>query len=163
MTKAADGGVFNNLVGWWNKGRNTRVPNESNVSWRTLMADDRNQLTRTNQAFKEGASGVKGWRPFKAFTPEMVKTGPTPAVRQAFERPVRAIGSAAMATAAAPLTKRIPLLGDMLFPKSTAQYDQISGENSYNNNPAYKKLEMMQNNLTSKTNNTPTVVPLPPE
>ena len=163
MTKAADGGMFSNLINWWNKGRNTRVPNESNVSWRTLMADDRNQLTRTNEAFREGASGVKGWRPLKAFTPEMVKTGPTPAVRQAFERPVRAIGSAAMTTVAAPLTRRLPLLGDMLFPEGTSEYDQISGPNSYKNNPAYKKLEMMQNNLTSKTNNKPTVVPLPPE
>jgi hypothetical protein len=55
-----------------------------------------------------------------------------------------------------------PIL-DLAFPEPTAQYDQISGPNSFRNNPAYQKLETTQGNLTSKTNNTPTVVPLPPE
>ena len=56
-----------------------------------LLADDAKQLTRTNKAFKSGAGGIKGWRPLKAFTPDMVRTGPTPAVRQAFERPIRSV------------------------------------------------------------------------
>ena len=81
------------LVNWWNMGRNMRVPTENTASWRTLMADDAKQITRTNKAFKSGATGIRGWNPIKAFTPEMVRTGPTPAVRQAFERPVRAITS----------------------------------------------------------------------
>ena len=55
------------------------------------MADDAKQITRTNKAFRSGATGIKGWNPFKAFTPDMVKTGPTPAVRQAFERPIRSV------------------------------------------------------------------------
>ncbi len=87
--------AYNGISNWWNKGRNARVPNENTARWRGqdgLMADDAKQLTRTNKAFKSGASGVEGWRPWKAFTPKMVKTGPTPAVRQAFERPVRAMG-----------------------------------------------------------------------
>ena len=79
------------LTEWWNIGRNTRVPNESNASWGELLRDDRNQLTRTDAAFEAGETGLKGFRPLKAFTPRMIKTGPTPAVRQAFERPVRAI------------------------------------------------------------------------
>jgi len=79
------------LTEWWNKGRDTRVPNESNASWGELLRDDRNQLTRTDAAFEAGETGLKGVRPFKAFTPGMIKTGPTPAVRQAFERPVRAV------------------------------------------------------------------------
>tara|TARA_R110000868_G_scaffold22680_3_gene92900 strand:+ start:6488 stop:6799 length:312 start_codon:yes stop_codon:yes gene_type:complete len=78
---------------WWNKGRNKRVPNENKASWKELMDDDKKQLTRSDRAFKSGATGIKGWRPHKAFSPEMVKTGPTPAVRQAFERPVRAVKS----------------------------------------------------------------------
>jgi hypothetical protein len=57
------------------------------------MDDDKKQLTRSDKAHKSGATGIKGWRPHKAFSPEMVKTGPTPAVRQAFERPVRAVKS----------------------------------------------------------------------
>jgi hypothetical protein len=56
-----------------------------------------------------------------------------------------------------------PVIGDMLFPEPTAQYDQLTGPNSFRNNPAYKKLETTQGNLTSRTNNKPTVVPLPPE
>jgi hypothetical protein len=100
--------TFNEFIGeadlaaWWNKGRNTRVPNETQASWKDLMRDDRTQLTRTDRAFKAGASGVSGWRPLKAFSPEMVKTGPTPAVRQAFERPVRTalkVGSQALRVA----------------------------------------------------------------
>ena|GEM_PF-1797547 len=79
------------LTEWWNKGRDTRVPNESNASWGELLRDDRNQLTRTDAAFEAGETGLKGFRPLKAFTPRMIQTGPTPAVRQAFERPVRAV------------------------------------------------------------------------
>lgn len=79
------------LKKWWNKGRNERVPNENKASWKELMDDDRKQLTRTDTSFKKGETGVKGWRPHKAFSPRMIKTGPTPAVRQAFERPVRAV------------------------------------------------------------------------
>ena len=93
-----EGGVVSNMTkglsDWWNKGRDMRVPSENTASWKDLMADDAKQLTRTDKAFKSGAGGVKGWRPLKAFTPEMIKTGPTPAVRQAFERPVRSIAPA---------------------------------------------------------------------
>lgn len=79
------------LTEWWNLGRNTRIPNESNASWRELLRDDRSQLTRTDAAFEAGETGLKGIRPLKAFTPNMIRTGPTPAVRQAFERPIRSI------------------------------------------------------------------------
>ena len=88
------GNVFEGAKNWWNRGRNVRVGGENTARWfgkNGLMADDAKQLTRTNKAFKSGATGVRGWNPFKAFTPEMVKTGPTPAVRQAFERPIRAM------------------------------------------------------------------------
>ncbi len=78
------------LKDWWSKGRNERVPNENEASWKELMDDDKKQLTRTDKSFKSGEKGIKGWRPHKAFSPKMIKTGPTPAVRQAFERPVRA-------------------------------------------------------------------------
>ena len=90
------GNFFEGARNWWNRGRNMRVPNENTARWfgrNSLMADDATQLTRTNKAFKSGATGIRGWNPIKAFTPEMVRTGPTPAVRQAFERPVRAITS----------------------------------------------------------------------
>lgn len=79
------------LRDWWNRGRNERVSNENTASWKELMKDDMSQLTRTDASFKSGNKGLKGWRPLKAFSPKMLKTGPTPAVRQAVERPVRTI------------------------------------------------------------------------
>jgi len=86
------GNIVEGAKNWWNRGRNVRVAGENTARWfgkGSLMADDAKQLTRTNKAFKSGAGGIKGWRPLKAFTPNMVKTGPTPAVRQLVERPLR--------------------------------------------------------------------------
>ena len=88
------GNIFEGAKNWWNRGRNLRVAGENTARWfgkNGLMADDAKQITRTNKAFRSGATGIKGWNPFKAFTPDMVKTGPTPAVRQAFERPIRSV------------------------------------------------------------------------
>ena len=156
----ADGG----LVGWWNKGRNMRVPSESTASWKDLMADDAKQLTRTNKAFKSGATGIKGWNPIKAFTPDMVRTGPTPAVRQAFERPAR--------TVTHPLMMALEfIINDLLInPRSTAVYDQVTGPNAYYNAPGYKgpmpsqNLENAQSSMMSGNNDQqPQVVPLPPD
>ena len=156
----ADGG----LVGWWNKGRNMRVPSENTASWKDLMADDAKQITRTNKAFKSGATGIKGWNPIKAFTPEMVRTGPTPAVRQAFERPAR--------TVTHPLMMALEfIVNDLLInPRSTAVYDQVTGPNAYYNDPAYKgpmpsqNLENAQSSMMSGNNDQkPEVVPLPPD
>lgn len=104
------GSGFNPMRGfmnWWNRGRNVRVPNENTAKFgglkqyikknpnpKTLFGDDALQITRGNKAFQSGATGYSGWNPFKAFTPNMVKTGPTPAIRQAVERPLRSFSSA---------------------------------------------------------------------
>ena len=77
------------FMDWWNKGKNLRVPNENQASWKDLMKDDVKQLTRSDKSFKAGDKGIRGLRPLKAFTPRMIRTGPTPAVRQAVERPLR--------------------------------------------------------------------------
>jgi hypothetical protein len=152
------------LVGWWNKGRNMRVPSENTASWKDLMADDAKQITRTNKAFKSGATGIRGWNPIKAFTPEMVRTGPTPAVRQAFERPAR--------TVTHPLMMALEfIVNDLLInPRSTAVYDQVTGPNAYYNAPGYKgpmpsqNLENAQNSMmSSDTDQKFEVKPLPPE
>ena len=96
----AGGGPGNVIEGaktWWNRGRNVRVPNENAARWfgrGSLMADDASQMTHSNRAFKTGKTDWKSLRPWKAFLdPEMRGTGPTPAIRQAIERPLRAIGS----------------------------------------------------------------------
>ena len=172
ITPLADGGLLGGLSEWWNRGRNTRVPNENAARWRGpngLMADDAKQLTRTDRAFKSGAGGVKGWRPLKAFTPDMVKTGPTPAVRQAFERPVRAARGAIKP--GHPLVMLAELIiNELVNPASTATYDQVTGPNAYYNMPGYKgpmpsqNLENAQGSMMSNSDNeTPDVIPLPPD
>ena len=167
----ADGG----LAGWWNKGRNTRVPNENTARWRGpdgLMADDARQITRSNKAFKSGATGMKGWNPFKAFTPDMVKTGPTPAVRQAFERPVRAVGRginpSSMVNPFALFAELI--INELVNPAPTATYDQVTGPNAYYNMPGYKgpmpsqNLENAQGSMMSGKNEQKLdITPLPPD
>lgn len=80
------------LVHWWNLGRNIRVPNENQASWLELLKDDLSQLTHSNYAFENGKTSVWSLRPLHAFSPEMVKTGPTPLVRQVIERPFRIFG-----------------------------------------------------------------------
>jgi hypothetical protein len=100
---AKNGGLVGGFMDWWNRGRNVRVQNENTARFgglrqyfkkmpdpSTLFGDDALQITRSNKAFQSGATGYRGWNPFKAFTPQMVKTGPTPAIRQAIERPLRA-------------------------------------------------------------------------
>ena len=89
MIPPRSGGPMN----WWNTGRNLRVPMENTASIKDLFLDDMSQITRSNKAFSEGAKGIRGWRPLKAFSGNMLKTGPTPAVRQAVERPLRFIRS----------------------------------------------------------------------
>jgi hypothetical protein len=79
---------------WWNTGRDVRVPGENTASIKTLYNDDMSQLTKTNKSFQSGTKGLRDIvGPFKAFTPSMVATGPSPAVRQAFERTGRFLGS----------------------------------------------------------------------
>jgi hypothetical protein len=75
---------------WWNKGRSATEGTQKWFGKKGLLADDLAKLSKTNDAFArnitKGVDAIKGWRPLKAFTPKMLATGPTPAVRQAFER-----------------------------------------------------------------------------
>jgi len=85
---------------WWNKGRNTRIPNENQASWKDLMRDDLAQRGQSDAAFAAGRAPRGIGRPDQAFNPFRPASkggpgsGPTPAVRQAFERPVRAAAGA---------------------------------------------------------------------
>jgi hypothetical protein len=82
---------FRNPVAWWNQGRNTRIPNENQASLKDLANDDWQQ-----RQGRKGPGGKGGWDPTRGFRVQDAKkgglrSGPTPAVRQAFERPVRTI------------------------------------------------------------------------
>ena len=84
------GKIAEKKTSWWNKGRTATEGTQKWLGKKGLLADDLAKLTKTTEAFKanltKGWKAIQGWRPFKAFSPEMLKTGPTPAVRQAFER-----------------------------------------------------------------------------
>ena len=81
--------IFNRFMNFYNKGRTPAEDTMQFFGKDGLIADDFSKITRTDKAFKEGAKGFKGARPFKAFTPNMLKTGPTPLTRQLIERPFR--------------------------------------------------------------------------
>ena len=95
---------------WWNKGRNERIKNEneapfgdigdyfrkdSDVNPNTLFGDDALQRGKSDTNFKKGKQGNILGRPDQAFNPFRPAekggptSGPTPAVRQAVERPLR--------------------------------------------------------------------------
>ena len=143
---------FSQLKNFYNQGRNVRFPNENAAKLKDLVKDDFSQITRTDKAFKEGAKGLKGARPLKAFTPRMMKTGPTPLTRQIIERPVRTM----FGTTVSGFAKRLPILDlllDLAFPKPladgtlTGNSAAISGDNI---NPVPNLLPMNVNSV-SKT------------
>tara|TARA_R100001163_G_C5060708_1_gene197551 strand:- start:883 stop:2385 length:1503 start_codon:yes stop_codon:yes gene_type:complete len=110
---------FTQLKNFYNQGRNVRFPNENAAKFKDLIKDDFSQITRSDKAFKEGAKGIKGARPLKAFTPNMMKTGPTPLFRQTIERPFRSLLGGGVKGVA----KKIPILDlllDLAFPKPLA-------------------------------------------
>ena len=107
-----------NFMDFYNRGRNVRFPNESSARMIDLIKDDFSQMTRSNKAFKAGDTSFKSLRPFKAFTPEMMATGPTPLFRQVIERSLKAMLALGKGTA-----KTAPLIGtalDLAFPQPLA-------------------------------------------
>lgn len=71
---------------WLNKNKNQRIPNEDNASWIELIRDDLSQVTHSDSAFNNNSTSLLTWRPFKAFSPQMIQTGPTPLIRQIIRR-----------------------------------------------------------------------------
>ena len=122
----------NRFMNFYNRGRNVRFPNESSARMIDLIKDDFSQMTRSNKAFKAGDTSFKSLRPFKAFTPEMMGTGPTPLIRQVIERSLKAMLALGKGT-----SKKAPLIGtalDLAFPQpladgtlTSAQKMQIPG------------------------------------
>jgi len=70
---------------WYNKGRNTRFPDENNAPWRDLVRDDWAQRGRTADP---NVNPNAWWDPIWSFT-RGLNTGPTPFNRQVIERPIR--------------------------------------------------------------------------
>ena len=94
-------------IQWWNKGRNDRILDENNASWGELLEDDMAQRGQSDASFAAGEKPPLLGRPDQAFNPFRPAekggpgSGPTPAVRQAFERPVRGMMNMASSAAGA--------------------------------------------------------------
>ena len=94
-------------IQWWNKGRNDRILDENNASWSELLEDDMAQRGQSDEGFEKGEAPPLLGRPDHAFNPFRPAekggpgSGPTPAVRQAFERPVRGMMNMASSAAGA--------------------------------------------------------------
>ena len=86
--------ILERFMNFYNKGRNVRFPNESKAKLIDLIKDDFSQVTYSDSAFKSGKKGFFNLRPFKAFSLDMMKTGPTPLTRQIIERPFKSLLSA---------------------------------------------------------------------
>ena len=137
---------FKDLKNIYNTGRNVRFPNENSARMIDLIKDDFSQVTRSNKAFKEGSKSIKSLRPLKAFTPNMMKTGPTPLFRQSVERPFRAL----FGGGAKGIAKKIPILDlllDLAFPKPLADGTLTGNQNAVPN--------LLPNNNQSTTTSMP--------
>ena len=112
-------------IKWWNKGRNERVIDENNASWSELLKDDMAQRGQSDESFAAGEAPPLLGRPDQAFNPFRPAekggpgSGPTPAVRQAFERPVKGLMNLGKSAATAiGIKKSIPVpsgLGEDMF------------------------------------------------
>jgi len=83
--------IFKRFMNFYNKGRNVRFPDENKAKLIDLIKDDFSQVTYSDSAFKSGKKGFFNLRPFKAFSLDMMKTGPTPLTRQIIERPFKSL------------------------------------------------------------------------
>ena len=86
--------ILERFMNFYNKGRNVRFPDENKAKLIDLIKDDFSQVTYSDSAFKSGKKGFFNLRPFKAFSLDMMKTGPTPLTRQIIERPFKSLLSA---------------------------------------------------------------------
>ncbi|BCU98390.1 MAG: hypothetical protein CM15mV22_0220 [Eurybiavirus sp.] len=56
-------------IKWWNKGRNERIPDEDNASWKELLEDDMAQRGQSDESFAKGEAPPLLGRPDQAFNP----------------------------------------------------------------------------------------------
>jgi|TARA_B100000035_G_scaffold197373_1_gene168637 hypothetical protein len=174
----ADGG----FMGWFNKGVNTRIPNESTARFgnpldyfkknpdpTTLFGDDALQRGQSNKNFKAGKKPSVFGRPDRAFGLDIVDS-----VKQRRLVTVPASQGGPM-SGPTPITRELikrpirasahPLImlaemivNELINPQPTAVYDQITGPNAYYNAPGYKgpmpsqNLENAQSSMMSGNN-----------
>ena len=185
----ADGG----FMGWFNKGVNTRIPNEAKAKFgnpfsyfqknpdpTTLFGDDALQRGQSNKNFKAGKKPSLFGRPDRAFGLDLIDS-----VKQRRLVTVPASQGGPM-SGPTPITREIikrpirasahPLImlaemivNELINPQPTAVYDQVTGPNAYYNAPGYKgpmpsqNLENAQSSMMSGNDPKVEVKPLPPD
>ena len=185
----ADGG----FMGWFNKGVNTRIPNEAKAKFgnpfsyfqknpdpTTLFGDDALQRGQSNKNFKAGKKPSVFGRPDRAFGLDLIDS-----VKQRRLVTVPASQGGPM-SGPTPVTRELikrpirasahPLImlaemivNELINPQPTAVYDQVTGPNAYYNAPGYKgpmpsqNLENAQSSMMSGDDPKIEVKPLPPE
>lgn len=185
----ADGG----FMGWFNKGVNTRIPNEAKAKFgnpfsyfqknpdpTTLFGDDALQRGQSNKNFKAGKKPSVFGRPDRAFGLDLIDS-----VKQRRLVTVPASQGGPM-SGPTPVTRELikrpirasahPLImlaemivNELINPQPTAVYDQVTGPNAYYNAPGYKgpmpsqNLENAQSSMMSGNDPKVEVKPLPPE
>ena len=185
----ADGG----FMGWFNKGVNTRIPNEAKAKFgnpfsyfqknpdpTTLFGDDALQRGQSNKNFKAGKKPGLFGRPDRAFGLDLIDS-----VKQRRLVTVPASQGGPM-SGPTPITREIikrpirasahPLImlaemivNELINPQPTALYDQVTGPNAYYNDPAYKgpmpsqNLENAQSSMMSGSDPKVEIKPLPPD
>ena len=91
------GNFFEGAKNWWNRGRNVNVKSENTARWfgrDGLFADDWKQRGKFGKGGKLGGwDFTRGFRPGVPANEGGMMSGPTPAIRQSVERPLRAIRS----------------------------------------------------------------------
>ena len=89
--------VVEGAKNWWNRGRNVNVKGENTARWfgrDGLFADDWKQRGKFGKGGKLGGwDFTRGFRPGVPANEGGMMSGPTPAIRQSVERPLRAIRS----------------------------------------------------------------------
>ena len=89
--------VVEGAKNWWNRGRNVNVKGENTARWfgrDGLFADDWKQRGKFGKGGKLGGwDFTRGFRPGVPANEGGMMSGPTPAIRQSIERPLRAIRS----------------------------------------------------------------------
>lgn len=87
--------VFEGAKNWWNRGRNVNVKGENTARWfgrDGLFADDWKQRGKFGKGGKLGGwDFTRGFRPGVPANEGGMMSGPTPAIRQSVERPLRFI------------------------------------------------------------------------
>jgi len=130
---------------WWNKGKTATEGSQKWFGKNGLWADDAAKMAHTDKAFKAGETSLKTLAPWKAFLDmDVLKTGPTPAVRQAFERGFHwlgKLGTGLMVLETATISGSTPLNQRLDNPQAKIDSYKMQQGNAFTSEAEYNMLQ----------------------